>query len=75
MSQYKVKLISLDKLPVGPMGVAQPLCNTCVTKDCSNPIEPMQVSIFGVMRDWKVYKKSASNTSMVVHCVGYNRDK
>lgn len=74
MSTYKVKLFPLDKLPVGPMGVVEPLCNSCQTKDCSNPIEPTTLTIFGKQQQWKVYRKNINNPSIVLQCVGYTKD-
>jgi len=73
MSQYKCKLVPIDRLPVGPTGVFSPLCNTCETKDCSNPIEPVKISVFGSQVDWRIYKK-ASTASIVVQCSGYSKD-
>jgi hypothetical protein len=73
MGQYKVKTISLEKLLVGPMGVIEPLCNTCVTRDCDNPIQPMPVTVFGKTVNWKIFRKS-NLASTVVSCTGYSRD-
>lgn len=73
MSQYKCKLVSIDRLPVGPIGVFEPLCNKCETKDCSNPIEPVKISVFGKQVNWRVYKKGAL-ASIVVQCAGYSNE-
>lgn len=73
MSQYKCKLVPLDRLPVGPVGVVKPLCNNCETKDCTNPIEPVNISVFGSQYNWRIYKKHTV-ASVVVQCVGYSRD-
>lgn len=73
MSQYKCKLVPLNSLPVGPTGVFQPLCNTCETKDCLNPIEPVMITLFGKQVQWKIYKKSV-NSSIVISCTGYSKD-
>lgn len=73
MSQYKCKLIPIDRLPVGPTGVFEPLCNTCETKDCSNPIEPLKISVFGKQVIWRVHKKGVLS-SIVVQCAGYSKD-
>lgn len=72
MNNYKCKLIPLDRLPIGPMGPIVPLCNNCETKDCSNPIEPVSVTVFGSKVNWKVYKKKGG-TSIVAQCEGYSR--
>lgn len=73
MSNYKCKLIPIERLPVGPIGVFSPLCNDCETRDCSNPIEPVKIMIFGKQVEWKVYKRH-TNTSIVVNCAGYSKD-
>jgi hypothetical protein len=73
MSLYKCKLVPLDKLPVGPIGVVSPLCNDCETRDCTNPIEPVKVTVFGRQLDWRIYKKSHIS-SVVVQCAGYSKD-
>jgi hypothetical protein len=71
MSLYKCRLVRVDHTPVGPGGLVSPLCNECETKDCSNPIELVKISIFGKTLDWKVYKKN--NISIVVQCEGYSK--
>lgn len=73
MSQYKCKLVPVERLPVGPVGVVEPLCNNCETKDCSNPILPVQINVFGRQVQWKVYKKNYG-ASIVVQCAGYSKD-
>jgi hypothetical protein len=73
MSIYKCKLMPMEKLLVGPIGVMEPLCNNCQNRDCENPIQPMQVTVFGRMTTWKVYAKG-SKTSMVLQCEGYSPD-
>jgi hypothetical protein len=73
MSIYKCKLVPLDRLPVGPVGVVCPLCNDCETRDCTNPIEPVKITVFGRQVNWKIYKKSHI-ASIVVQCAGYSKD-
>lgn len=73
MGQYKAKTVSLDKLIVGPLGVVEPLCNSCSTRDCDNPIQPMSVTVFGKKVNWKIYKKAA-NAAVVVACTGYSQN-
>jgi hypothetical protein len=72
MSIYKCKLIPIDRLPVGPMGPISPLCNSCETRDCSNPIEPVAITVFGSKTTWKVYKKKNA-ASIVAQCEGYSK--
>jgi len=66
---YHVETLSLDKLPIGPKGPIEPLCNTCCTP-CSNPIKYETVSICGINRRWRLYvNKSFKNA--VIQCRGY----
>lgn len=70
MTRYKVKLISIAKLPVGPSGVNLPLCESCKNKECGNPISLVDVSVFGVSQKIKLYK-SGSSLYGVYNCDGY----
>jgi hypothetical protein len=63
----------MERLLVGPTGAMQPLCNNCQTRDCDNPIRPMQVTVFGQKTSWKIYAK-ANKASMVVQCEGYSQE-
>ena len=71
---YKVKLIPLSQLPVGPNGPLVPLCQSCINKDCQLPIETVQVSIFGVNKPVRVHS-TPRRQSFVVECDGYMSDK
>lgn len=51
-------------------GVIEPACNNCKTSDCENPIEKVNVSIFGENKKYRCFV-SGSNISMVVSCEGY----
>ena len=73
MGSYKCKLVPLDKLLVGPIGVMKPLCNNCETMDCENPIQPQIVTVLGKNTEWKIYKKHTA-ASAVVSCAGYSND-
>lgn len=73
MSAYKCKLVPMERLLVGPLGTMQPLCNNCQTRDCDNPIKPMQVTVFGRNVQWKVHVKG-SKASMVIQCEGYSQE-
>lgn len=68
--EYKYKSISIQKLPIGNKGVVEPLCNTCVTKDCTNRIENRGVSIIGIVKKMRVLV-SGMEYCFVVSCVGY----
>lgn len=67
---YRCQRITLDRLPVMPMGMADPLCNSCMSKDCDNPIEPVQISIMGVTKTMKVYSQNGK-PAFVLECEGY----
>lgn len=71
MTKYHVKLGSLSKLSVGPDGVQRPLCHSCKNSECGNPIELVQVSIFGVTEKMKLYR-SGDNSLPVIRCEGYS---
>lgn len=74
MNRYRVKLNSMSKLAVGPGGVQFPLCESCINKECGNPITLVDVSVFGVMQKIKLYK-SGSSFMAVINCEGYMPDK
>lgn len=68
--EYRCRMISMSSLSVTGVGFAMPLCMTCGTKDCSNPIEKMRVSIVGVTKEVRMYNRG-SEPKMVVECEGY----
>lgn len=70
--KYKCQLVSMAQMLIGPDGLVMPLCNSCGTCDCSNPIENRQVSIMGLPKKCKIYSKGSSEY-MVVSCVGYSK--
>lgn len=74
MNKYKVKLMSMAKLPVGPGGVHMPLCESCLNKECGNPISFVDISIFGVVEKIKLHK-SGSGFMAVINCEGYMTNK
>ena len=55
---------------VGPIGLVESLCNECLCKDCTNPIENTEVSIMGVNKKQKVYTRG-SEPGIVVACEGF----
>ena len=57
--EYKCQTISMYRMLIGPKGFVIPLCETCVTKDCDNPIEKTKVSILGVTKEIKVYNRGS----------------
>lgn len=72
--QPRCKKVSLDKLIITPQGVLEPLCQTCIHKDCGNPIEPKQISIFGVTKVLRLYI-SVGAPMAVVDCEGYSKEE
>lgn len=69
--QYNCKVLPLTKLIAGPKGFIKPLCNTCLSKDCENPIENKLVSVTGITENMRIWS-SKSTTGIVVSCDGYN---
>ena len=68
--EYRCKLVGISQLNVGPKGFIMPLCETCRSQDCTNPIEKIKLSIVGITKEIKVYNKGI-NPKFVVECEGY----
>ena len=68
--EYKCQTISMSRMIVGSKGFFNPLCESCTTEDCSNPIEKMKISIIGVIKEVKVYNRG-KDPRFVVQCEGY----
>ncbi len=68
--EYQCKMISATKLNVTPVGFIMPLCDSCKTKDCTNPIESMKTSILGVVKRIRMYNRGVE-PRIVVECEGY----
>lgn len=68
--EYQCKMIDVSRLNIGPQGFVLPLCNSCKTKDCTNPIESMNISVVGVVRKIRLYNRG-SEPKIVVECEGY----
>jgi hypothetical protein len=67
---YNCKLIGISNLTVTPVGFVMPLCNSCKTKDCTNPIEIMKISVLGVIKEVRLYNRGLE-PKIVVDCEGY----
>ena len=68
--EYKCQTVKLDRMIVTPQGFINPLCESCKTLDCSNPIEKRKVSIIGVTKVVKIYSRG-QDARFVVQCEGY----
>lgn len=68
--EYQCKMISATRLNVSPVGFVLPLCDSCKTKDCTNPIESMKFSILGVVKKVRLYNRGIE-PRMVVDCEGF----
>ena len=70
IGKYECKTVSLSKLIITPKGELKPLCNSCVSPDCENPIEEKSISVFGLIEKYKVYVGGIDDR-IVVQCLGY----
>ena len=68
--EYSVRLISINKTPLTISGVIKPLCNDCMSVDCTNPIAKTSISLFGKEEKYRLYK-SGDSYRAVVDCDGY----
>ena len=68
--RFPCKKVSVEKLMIGPQGQMEPLCNSCINRECSNPIERKQISVFGVTKTYRLFCNSG-NVHAIVDCEGY----
>jgi len=68
--EYRCKTVDMSRLHVTPGGFFIPLCETCMTKDCTNPIEKMSLSILGIKKEIKTFNRG-TESRFVVECEGY----
>ena len=68
---YQCKLTPIHQLWISPNGIAEPLCNLCSSRDCTNPIENKTVSVIGVNKTYRLYKVSMTYMA-VSECQGFN---
>jgi hypothetical protein len=68
--EYRCQAISILQMNIGPKGFIMPICESCKTKDCTNPIEKKKVSICGVTKIVKVINRSG-DYKYVIFCEGY----
>jgi hypothetical protein len=68
--EYKCRLERLDKINQ-PDAQKISLCSKCTSMDCSNPIENVSVSIFGIMKNIRAYV-TPNSVFAVKNCDGYS---
>ena len=68
--EYRCQTVDISRMIVGPKGFFNPICETCDTQDCSNPIEKTKISVLGVIKEVKVYSRGIK-PRFVVQCEGY----
>lgn len=69
--KYNYKSIPLIKIP---HKIKEPLCNSCVSCDCDNPVEKIDVSFPTGKKKWRLMVWG-NDISIVVFCQGYQGDE
>ena len=70
--EYKCTTVSVSNLIATPIGFVMPLCQSCKTSDCDNPVENRKVSIIGIKKDVRVFVRGPQ-IYFVVKCNGYTK--
>ena len=68
--EFNCQTIPVGRLLVDHNGVSQPLCNSCLQTECTNPIKTQTISIMGVPQKWRVWALNNA-VRQVVQCAGY----
>ena len=68
--EYRCQTVSMYRMIVSSKGFFHPLCESCNSQDCTNPIEKTKTSILGVVKKVKVYNRG-TNPRFDVQCEGY----
>lgn len=68
--EFNCQTVPVERLLVDHNGVKQPLCNSCLQTECSNPIKTQTISIMGVPQKWRVWALNNA-VRQVIQCVGY----
>lgn len=68
--EYRCRTIPINTVPVGPTGIVCPLCDRCTSKDCSNPIHNVEVSLLGITAKHRAYIRGAEPYFVMV-CEGF----
>ncbi len=72
--EYEVSLAHVSKTILGPEGYMEPLCNSCLAPDCTNPIRERVVSIMGIPKKIRLHVVN-NMVRQVIECKGYAGDK
>lgn len=67
---YRCQKISIEKLPVASSGIIPSLCDACITRDCDNPIKPVQISVMGISKKCRAYVVNG-RPHFVYECEGF----
>ena len=70
--EYKCQTIRTDRLAISSTGFVMPLCESCKTRDCTNPIEKTKISVLGLTKKIKTYNRG-TDYGFVIQCEGYIR--
>ena len=70
--EYKCSTICIDKMMATVNGFVTPICQSCKTSDCENPIEMKKISIVGIKKDMRVLVRG-TRIYFVVKCNGYTK--
>jgi len=67
---YLCELINVNKYIHTKKGIALSICDVCQSKDCTNPIEYIDYSIYGVNTRCRVFNRG-STPYFVTSCAGF----
>ena len=72
--EYEVQLAPADKAIVVPQGFLEPLCTSCTSPDCTNPIKELSMSVAGKIKKQRMWVEREGVVRQVVNCKGYIGD-
>ena len=68
--EYACELTNIQKYIHSPRGIQLSMCNSCLCGDCTNPIEYVEYSIYGISIRCRAYKRGSA-IYFVTACAGY----